>query len=241
MVLLKFIRHLYYQLLPAICILCHSSIGREQNICRACLADLPILPNCCLICARFLVSEIQSAAVCGACLKARPAFDRTFALFPYQPPIIKLIYSLKFHHQLSYANAFGKLLLFQIEHSWYKNQPLPDIIIPVPLHPKRLRQRGFNQALEITKLISKAFKIPLDDGIVRIKNTAAQSGLKAAERKQNLHNAFILKNHTHNYTNANIAIIDDVITTGCTAQSLSQVLKANGAKNIHVWCCARRG
>lgn len=170
-----------------------------------------------------------------------PAFDRTFVLFPYDPPIPQFIFALKFHHQLYYANTFGQLFLSRISKVWYKNQALPDMIIPVPLHRKRLRERGFNQSLEIAKFISKSLNIPLDiHGVKRIKNTQAQSGLKLASRKQNLERAFttVQKNR---YAHLTIAILDDVMTTGYTVRSLAQTLKMNGAEKIHVWCCARRG
>lgn len=242
MTLIKFFQLAYHHILPSICILCHASLeGSAQNICNACLVDLPILPNCCCICARFLVSEISAATICGACLKNKPHFERTFALFPYQPPIVQLIFALKFNHQLYYANTFARLLLSQIETLWYQNETLPDVIVPVPLHINRLRERGFNQALEIAKLISKKLKIPLDhSGVIRIKHTAAQSGLKSRERKQNLANAFAIS-RKNNFKDLKIAVIDDVITTGSTVDSLSKVLKADGAEDIHVWCCARRG
>ena len=124
----------------------------------------------------------DSALQCGFCLREPPAFDRTFALFPYAEPIIQLIVALKFKHDLRIAKTLSELFLRQIP-IWYANHPLPDIIIPVPLHSHRLQQRGFNQALEIARPISKALKIPLDiEGIRRAKSTTAQSGLSAALR-----------------------------------------------------------
>ena len=96
----------------------------------------------------------EDARICGACLKNPPPFDLTHALFPYQPPIMQLIIALKFQHQLSYAQALGEWLTQAIQQGWYRHQPLPDLIIPVPLHPRRLRERGFNQALEIARPIA---------------------------------------------------------------------------------------
>lgn len=176
--------------------------------------------------------------LCGACLTSPPAFDKTHTLFPYRDPIMQLIIKLKFGGALSHAQTLGQLMAKKIRGEWYLNQALPDIIIPVPLHAKRLRERGFNQALEIARPISAQLNIPIDTkGVKRIRHTAAQSGLTAKERKQNIKNAF---NVNGSYADLHIAIIDDVVTTGQTMRELCQTLKNNGCKRIDVWCCARR-
>lgn len=213
------------------------------NLCADCQANLPSLPKSCETCGRFLaIDHTQSLQLtCGVCLTSPPPYDKTYALFPYETPITKMIYALKFQHQLNYANTFGKLLLKKIQYDWYKNQSLPDLIIPVPLHSNRIRERGFNQSLEIAKQIAKSTGIPIDTKqIVRIKNTLAQSGLNAQQRKQNLSKAFVIKNHKP-YQQLTIALMDDVMTTGSTMHTLAQIVRANGAKSIHLWCCARRG
>jgi ComF family protein len=202
---------------------------------------LPILPRNCRQCAQFLTSTSLPAQDlhCGSCLKTPPPFDATYALFPYFPPIIGLIRQLKFKHQLTHAKALAELLLQQIKTDWYKHKPLPDLLIPVPLHPYRLRERGFNQAIEIAKPIAKALDIPLDlHGMQRIKPTAVQSSLPAKERGRNMANAFALN---RDYSALSVCLIDDVITTGHTISACARLLKQNGAKHIDVWCCARRG
>jgi ComF family protein len=119
----------------------------------------------------------------------------------------------------------------------YHNQPLPSLIIPVPLHPKRLRERGFNQALEIAKPISKKLKIPIDKkSCYRIRHTAAQSGLSQSDRLKNLANAFEMKKPL---IAKHIALIDDVMTTGQTLMELANLLYKNGVEKIDIWCCAK--
>lgn len=111
-------------------------------------------------------------------------------------------------------------------------------MIPVPLHPRRLRERGFNQALEIARPIRKILGIPIDiASVARSKYTRAQSGLSALERKGNVMDAFV---SYEDYTGLSIAVIDDVITTGHTISEFCQLLKQHQASSIHVWCCARR-
>lgn len=197
---------------------------------------MPILPHSCPQCAQILPATSLETP-CGQCLLNPPPFSATHACFAYEPPIIQLIIKLKFQHQLSYAQALGEMLI-QALPTWYAYKPLPDLIIPIPLHPRRLCERGFNQALEIAKPIAKTRGLTLDyQGVQRIKPTVAQSGLSAAERKRNIAHAFAVR---RDYTGLTIAVIDDVITTGHTVRECCRVLKQSGAARIDVWCCARR-
>lgn len=225
-------------LMPPVCILCGHQAKQSHNICLACLQDLPILSHGCRKCAQLLPAITDSHALCGFCLKNSPPFDYTHALFPYQPPIIQLIIQLKFRQQLSIAQAFGQLLAQSIRSTWYVKKSLPDLIIPIPLHADRLRERGFNQALEIARPLARVLALPIDlQGVKRTKPTAAQSGLSARSRKQNMAQAF----SAHQlYTGLSVAVIDDVITTGHTMMEFCKILKQQGAKRIDVWCCARR-
>lgn len=125
----------------------------------------------------------------------------------------------------------------RIKTEWYLNKRLPDRIIPVPLHAKRLKERGFNQALEIARPVAKHLRLPLDArGCKRTKYTDAQAQLDFANRSYNIKEAFSIES---DYSNQHIAIIDDVTTTGQTLRELSQALKKAGAKQIDLWCCAK--
>jgi ComF family protein len=230
--------------LPSLCVLCHSPA--PQRICHACRQDLPILTDHCAQCAQFFTAPLSvmtppfnpATLTCGACLTNPPPFDHIYPLFPYQRPIIQLIVQLKFQQQLAHAALFANLLLERIQQTWYLQQALPQLIIPIPLHPQRLRERGFNQALEVAKPVAKALNIPIDrHGVQRIKATAAQSGLSAIKRKDNVTGAFAC---TRDYRGLRIAVVDDVITTGHTVAECCRVLRERGASEIHVWCCARR-
>lgn len=208
-----------------------------MNICSICQTHLPILPDHCRRCANFF-TYVSAELNCGACLVNPPPFHATFALFPYEWPIVPLIKQLKFQHQLYHAQLFAELMLQKIP-DWYLQTPLPDIILPVPLHPKRLRQRGFNQASEIAKPLARQLAIPLQQHwLKRTKYTNPQSELTAKARKKNLHHAF---EATHAVKGLHIALIDDVITTGHTIRACAKSLQAKGARQIDVWCVARRG
>lgn len=165
-----------------------------------------------------------------------PPFDATFALFSYQPPITKLIMELKFHQRLVHARVLGELMASMLQQK-YQSQPLPSCIVPVPLHAKRLRERGYNQALELARPIAQQFKIPLDTNTcIRHKHTAAQAQLTQQTRRQNIKNAFKIQ---EDIKGKHIAVLDDVITTGQTISELCKTLRAAGAARIDVWCCAK--
>lgn len=198
---------------------------------------MPVLKQSCKKCSEFLQSSHNQSILCGYCLYNPPSFNRVYALFPYEFPIMQLISRLKFHHKLIYAKAIATLFIQKILGEWYKNKPLPNLIIPIPLHEQRLKQRGFNQAYEMAKPIAKELGVAIDvTGVKRIKHTAAQNQLPSKARKINIADAFAAK---RSYTGMTIAVIDDVVTTCSTVTEFSTVLRKNGAHSIDIWCCAR--
>lgn len=149
-----------------------------------------------------------------------------------------MIIQLKFEHKLGYALALGKLMGRKIKEQWYEGTALPNIILPVPLHVGRLKERGFNQAVEIAKYVAKEIKVAIDvRGVERIKATTAQSQLTLVARELNLKNAFVVNT---DYKGLHVAVLDDVMTTGNTVTVLSEALLAAGARRVDIWCCARR-
>lgn len=234
MFLPKLLHPLFSFIFPSICLMC-SAPNKNSRLCLSCLSMLPTLPPHCQRCGSLLFGT--EALLCGKCQRHPIDSDNIFVLAPYAFPIKQLITRLKFDHQLSYAAALSELLIDKIRVDWYKNAPLPQLIIPVPLHVKRLQERGFNQALEIAKPLSRQLSIPLDcHGMTREKATQAQSGLSASARQKNLNRAFVCQKH---YQGLHLAILDDVITTGQTLNACCRLLRAQGAKQIDIWCCAR--
>lgn len=235
MYLLKNVAHWF---MPHVCILCKTITPQPHDLCLPCSKDLPILKHNCQVCANNLPSTSQSP-LCGQCLQKKPPFDTTHGLFLYEPPIPKLILDLKFHEALTHAKLLGELLAEKILHEWYRETSLPTAIIPIPLHPDRLKERGFNQAIEIARPIAKALDLPLFlQHAIRVKSTQPQATLPASERNLNIKNAFLIKKSVKNH---HIAVVDDVITTGSTVYEFCRLLKKHGAAKISVWCCARRG
>lgn len=218
--------------LPNLCLLC-KTVTTKLLICEHCFQNLPwINPEVCLICANPL-SGNNLHHQCGQCQQQPPAYDNTFAAFYYCFPIDRLILGLKFSNKLVYAKLLAHLFCLKYQNSINK----PDFIIPIPLHPTRMKQRGFNQSHEIAKIIAKKLQIPvIANACERILDTQPQLALPAKLRTKNVRKAFQVKQPIPAQT---IAIVDDVVTTGSTVQELAKLLKKQGVKRVDIWCCAK--
>jgi len=225
-------------LLPEKCALCRlrQAFNPQTGLCKGCTDALPWLQNACQRCALPLSSSAFATNTCGQCQNKPPPFQQCHTLFHYQAPIDKLISRLKFNQQLLYARIFGQLMA-QHMRKCYAQTPLPDMIIPVPLHKNRLRERGFNQAQEIARICASLLSLPLNtQQCQRDKHTAHQLGLSARERHRNMKKAFRSRPFK---AGTRIALVDDVMTTGTTLRELSACLKEAGGEEIHLWCIAR--
>lgn len=219
--------------LPRFCLLCLDRSDQELDLCAACTHELPWITHGCYRCALPIERDML---LCGRCQQRPKIFERSIACFAYQQPIRLLISQYKFQHHLPTGRLLGDLLFDQIRKA-YRADCLPDFLLAVPLHDRRTRERGFNQAHEIAKHLSRKLSVPLlKHDLKRRKYTAPQSGLSHRKRQRNLRNAFVMTTHCHGL---HIAIIDDVMTTGETAFSLGRTLKRQGAARIDLWTSAR--
>jgi len=201
-------------LLPRRCVLCNAPSGAGL-VCAACLADLPWLPP---------------PAVPGG----------VFAALSYEYPVDRLVLGAKFHRRLPYARALGELLAAALAARFAAASPAaagrPQLLLPVPLHPARLAERGYNQALELARPVAERLGLQLMPWLaVRRRATAGQSGLSRAARRRNVRDAFVASD----CTGLRIAVLDDVVTTGSTAAALLRALRAAGAAEVEVWAAAR--
>lgn len=221
-------KNLRQTFLPSYCRLCQAPDSDERGLCHGCLTDLPRLGFACPRCAQPLAT---AAALCGDCQRWPRAFDRCIALFRYAAPLDRLLLQLKFGHAVHLARSFAALFADRLE-----NEARPDAILPVPLHPARQRQRGFNQAVEIARPLARQLGCALDlDTCVRTRATPPQSRLSAAARRHNLRGAFRLTRSPATH----IALLDDVMTTGSTLNEVASLLHDGGAQRIEIWVCAR--
>jgi len=220
-------------LLPWRCTLCGAVGLPDLDLCAACHADLPWNTSACPGCARPMP---QGAADwrCGSCLAHPPAWDGAFSTLRYALPVDTLIQQLKFQGRLARARLLGDLMAATLTSS--RRTPWPEALIPVPLHPARLRERGFNQARELALHLARLPGVRLCDDLARrTRATPPQVGLTAAARARNLRGAFAVDGAPPDH----VALIDDVLTTGGTLTALSLALRAAGASRIEVWTVAR--
>ncbi len=201
-------------------------------VCRACLNDLPWHPKTsCPQCG--LASD---GNICGSCLSSTPDFDATRAVFLYSFPIDAMMVRYKYGNMLNLSNAFGEFLAEKITPTVLNHNHV-DLIIPMPMHPARIKERGFNQAHEIAKVLTKNCREKLDfKSAERVKLTPPQASLPLKERVKNIKGAFAVN---ADMTNKRIAIVDDVMTTGASLNELAKILKKTGASHVECWVIAR--
>lgn len=223
-------------LLPNHCLLCRMPIRAQvvaTPLCPGCTRDLPWLGPACHSCGLPLaVGSVD--LTCGRCQQHPPPFQRVHAPWRYDRPLDALILRMKFGADPAVAKTLGELLAISLAA---QAMPRPDLLLPVPLHPRRLRQRGFNQALEIARPIARRLQLPIDThGCTRRRDTRAQSDLPVQARRANVRGAFELNRR---FERLHVTIIDDVMTSGYTVAELARQLRRHGAEQVSVWCCAR--
>jgi ComF family protein len=215
---------------PPRCLLCGAPGAGGRDLCLACAGVLPWNERACATCALPLPAP---APACGRCLAAPPPVHATCAAFLYGFPLDRLLPRLKFHQGL----AAGRLLA-QLATDAFACAPRPDVIVAVPLHRDRLRERGYDQALELAKPVAHALGLPLHEDLLRrVKATAPQSRLDAVARRRNLKGAFEVV--AHRPLPAHIALFDDVMTTGATLHAAARALRSAGVQRVDAWVCAR--
>lgn len=209
------------------CLLCGDT-SDEDLLCSACSASLPRLPKPgCPQCA--LPTPIGE--ICGRCLAKPPHYDATLAAYSYDFPLDKLVQSFKYGHRLALGKYFGQQLATLSEHL------AADLILALPLHPDRLRQRGFNQALELARPVSKALRILIDaTSCRRTRDTPAQANLAWREREKNIRGAF---HCSADFTGKRLLLIDDVMTTGASLNECARTMKLHGASSVTLLVVAR--
>jgi ComF family protein len=217
------------RLLPSHCALCGELA--DDPICACCEGQFfNLLANRCPRCGIALPHQATSAE-CSSCLRHPPAFDATIVATDYAPPVDQLVLALKFGRQLALAPALSRMVRRAFEQAVPER---PDLLIAVPLGRQRLAERGFNQSLEMARVLAKALGITLDKhGALRQRETPPQSLLPPAERRKNMRNAFIVPSATlDSLQGRHIAVVDDVMTTGETLNELAVTLKRFGAARV---------
>lgn len=227
------------------CVVCGEAGAHGRDLCAACHSALPWQGPACLGCA----APLPHPGTCGACLqRSESALPRqagegwggggaplqeVHAVFDYAFPLDRLLPRLKFHADF----AAGRVLA-QCMATHCAGLARPDAVLPVPLHRGRLRQRGYDQALELARPLARALDLPLLTGwLQRRKPTRAQTRLDAQARQRNLRGAFAVD--APQSLPAHVALVDDVMTTGATLEAAATALRRAGARRVDAWVCAR--
>jgi ComF family protein len=191
---------------------------------------MPVLGEVCRVCAEPLVNFSD---LCHHCEEQTPAFDSVTSAFRYAWPLNLLITGFKFDGQYLLGDSLAKLMARRFVG---QNMEI-DLLLPTPLHPERLAQRGYNQAAVLAEHLAETFQLKLDaELLIRTVNTEAQSGKNRSQRLENLSGAFEV---TRRLNGERIALVDDVLTTGVTADRMANALLKAGASSVEVWVLAR--
>ena len=219
-------------LLPPRCVLCDGFGSRGRDLCRSCHDELPRNDACCARCALPLAT---AAPLCGLCLTRAPAFDAALIPYRYAYPLDRLLTRFKFGADLGVGRVLAQLLGDAAKRRATRDA----LLVPVPLHARRLAERGFNQALELARLLGDRADLELAPRAMRrVRRTPAQTGLDASERRRNLRRAFEAGASVAGRT---VVLVDDVVTTTATARECARALKRAGAARVELWAIARAG
>lgn len=232
-------------LLPGICILCRRRSRRDVDLCLECEAALELNERACPVCAEPGPPGSTGREICGACIVAPPPWRMMLAPFTYAAPLTRVVEGLKSGNGLRQARALGTLLAAFAEVR-YRNEVLPDALIPMPLTRRRFRQRGFNQAELLAGVVGRALNRPLVKGrLIRIRDAPPQRTLPRSARLGNVRGAFAvrttsaLRRTPYPPLPPLVALVDDVTTTGATVRAATDALRAAGAEQVHVWVAAK--
>lgn len=224
---------------PPLCHICHSFIpdAGAVHICPACRGALkPVETPMCQVCG----IPFQGAGadhLCGDCSKAKPHFDAARAVFLYEGECRELIHAFKYRNKTFLRRPLALMAAGALAD--FVSTQAPDVIVPVPLHKKRLRSRGFNQAVLLGELLAHEWRLPLErQAMCRIRWTIPQINLSADERRHNVKGAFAVANSAA-VAGKSVLLLDDILTTGSTVEECARILKQAGASKVVVITIAR--
>lgn len=224
-----YIWQIFDQLLGPGCPLCGA---HGASLCSPCRTELPFNHRPCGRCALPLPDGMVAGALCAGCQRSRPVFDNVIAPLRYASPVDQLVGRLKYRHELALGRDLGDLLYAAVDDA----RSLPALLVPVPSSPGRLRERGFNPAAELARRVARRSGIPwTTDRLARLRHGEAQQGLGRRARLRNLRGSFEGSGRVPEH----VALVDDVMTTGATANEASRELRRIGARRVEVWVVAR--
>lgn len=221
---------------PSVCHLCNTQLKGRRCLCDSCADGLTrVKPPFCEICGECFDGQIDTKFKCPNCHDIKFSFDFARAAFQGHGGARKLIHDFKYGRQIHLAAELATQLVQSINRDMLDDTWRQGILVPVPLHWRRMRQRKFNQAEEIARHVSAQTKTPFYNALKRIRHTETQTRFSRKKRQKNLRGAFAIKHRCiEKIKNQSIILLDDVFTTGSTADACAQILINNGAKRVAV-------
>lgn len=237
----RIVRRLLHVVLPVDCARCGAAL-RDDPVpffCRRCWTGLqpisePTCPRCGCPLASKAALTYSPDHLCVRCRLRRPSYTRAWSLYPYTPPLQDAIRLFKYHKKVILADALGDLM-----QPILQRLPEVDLLIPVPLHHSRLKEREYNQSLLLADRLNRRLRAPCSyDNLVRLRQTPSQTELSRAARIKNLRRAFSVQ-RPGEVNGKRILLIDDVFTTGTTVNECAKALRKAGAADVYVATLAR--
>ena len=223
---------------PPLCVACAADVEPGQYLCASCDEKAPrIKAPFCAKCSEPFAGAISGSFACANCAHRVLHFDAAVAAYRSRGLVRRLVHEFKYDRQLHLRHPIAQWLCQTMNDPRLRGRHF-DVIVPVPLHPARERERGFNQAKLLAETFSARSDIPLRPALERIRYTTTQTAFDRAERMQNLHNAFRLRKKI-GVRDLHVLLIDDVLTTGSTLSECARILKAAGAISVHAATAAR--
>jgi competence protein ComFC len=223
---------------PTLCALCSQPVGEHEYLCANCSSKAPrIKAPFCSKCSEPFVGAITETFACANCEHRTLHFEAAVCSYRSRGVVRQIIHAFKYQGQQHLRHPIGEWLSETLDDPRLSGRRF-DMIVPVPLHPTRKRERGFNQAELLAELLSARACVPSRNVLQRIRYTTTQTAFDRAERMENLHDAFRLRKNAH-VRGLRVLLIDDILTTGSTLSECARVLKASGALSVHAATAAR--
>ena len=225
-------------LYPPVCTICLASVNGGEHLCEPCHAKaVRITPPFCAVCSEPFDGALSGPFTCANCAHRTLYFEAAVAAYRSRSVVRRVVHHFKYDEQLYLKRLVGNWLATAFEDPRLQRQSF-DVLVPVPLHPARQRERGFNQAAVLAQMVSEQRSIKCLEALARVRYTTTQTAFDRAERMENLHNAFRLRKNV-NVRHLRVLLIDDVLTTGATLSECARVLKKAGAASVHAITAAR--
>ena len=232
---LRALASLFY---PSLCTVCSAPVEDSEYVCDPCSRKAPrIKAPFCATCSEPFQGALTDTFSCANCANRVLHFDSAVSAYRSRGIVRKIVHEFKYSHQLHLRYPLADWLVETLDDPRLAGRRF-DIVAPVPLHPARKRERGFNQAELLAHLLSARADLAMRDVLERVRYTTTQTAFDRTERMENLHNAFRLRKNA-DVRGLRVLLVDDVLTTGSTLSECARVLKAAGAISVHAATAAR--